>query len=244
MAALPRQEGLKSMFRLSKFCLFPLAVALIAAPEGSPWETKDLKDWNDKDAKQVLADSPWVKNAKIAWVRDLSVNERRDSGDWEAGGGHGVGIAGTGILGDDRMEAAIRKAHEKPDMGEVAIRWESASPVRTAERIQHEADIPTWQGEYYAIAVYDMPTPHRWNLANELKGVSYLRRAGKKDIRPSKVIISRQTEERATIVYLFPRSIEITKKDGTVEFGAQVGRLFVSQHFFTTEMLILGILEL
>ena len=101
-----------------------------------------------------------------------------------------------------------------------------------------------WAGDYYAISVYAMPTPKRWNLANQLKGLAYLRRPGKKDIKPSRVIIWQQTEALATLVYLFPRNVEITKKDGTVEFGAQIGRLFVSQYFFTPDMLLLDQLEI
>jgi hypothetical protein len=58
------------------------------------------------------------------------------------------------------------------------------------------------------------------------------------------VDILRQDDGTATIVYLFPRKVEITKKDGRLEFVAQIGRLFVSQFFYTWDMQLQGELEL
>ena len=46
------------------------------------------------------------------------------------------------------------------------------------------------------------------------------------------------------MVYLFPRSLEITKRDGNVVFQAQIGRLVVTRVFSTFEMQIQGQLEL
>jgi hypothetical protein len=46
------------------------------------------------------------------------------------------------------------------------------------------------------------------------------------------------------VVYLIPRSKEISKTDGRLEFVAQIGRLFVSQFFYTWQMQIEGQLEL
>ena len=98
--------------------------------------------------------------------------------------------------------------------------------------------------DHYAIAVYDVPTPNRWNLARELKGIAFLKREKKKDLKPSRVEILRGAGGTATVVYLFPRSAEITAKDGRLEFVVQIGRLFVSQFFYTQEMQLQGKLEL
>ena len=177
-------------------------------------------------------------------LRDLSVAERRDSGNWEADVGHGVGIAGTGLLGARRAAEAIERAHAKPQPGAVVVRWESALPIRAAEQKTGETGVPTVDREHYAIVVYDIPTPKRWNLANELKGVAFLKRDKKKDLKPSRVEILRKADGTATVVYLFPRSVEITARDGRLEFVAQIGRLFVSQFFYTGEMQLQGKLEL
>jgi hypothetical protein len=230
------------MYRTLILCALPLAAVLIAAD--SSWKDKPVSQWTADDGKQVLTDSPWVKQVTPQNVRDLSPDERREGGNMEAGIGKGVGIAGLGILGRRRQEEAIARAHYKPTPEAVTVRWESALPVRTAEQKTGETEVPAMDADHYAIVVYDVLTPKRWNLASELKGIAYLKRDTKKDIRPSHVEILRNDDDTATIVYFFPRSVEITKKDGRLLFVAQIGRLFVSQFFYVEQMQLQGQLEL
>jgi hypothetical protein len=81
------------------------------------------------------------------------------------------------------------------------------------------------------------------SLADKLKGEAALKRDGKKDLKPSKVEVL-QREEGPVIVYLFPRSKEITQPDRRVEFEAKIGRLEFSQSFFLDDMVYQGKLEL
>jgi hypothetical protein len=208
------------MYRRLRRCLLPLATILLAAADPA-WKQKPLSQWNAEDAKQLLADSPWVKHVTPHWLPDLSPFQREDGGDLNEGVGKGVGLAGTGILGS-RKEA------------------KAALPVRVAEQKAGETDVPVLKSDDYAIAVYGIPAPKRWNLAGELKDIASLRRYKKKDMKPSRVEILRHDDDTATIVYLFPRSVEITKKDGGMEFAAQIGRLWVSQYFYTGEMQLRG----
>jgi len=224
-----------------KLCWLPFSAVLLLAAD-APWQGKALEQWDENDAKQVLGDSPWVKFAEPLQVRDMSPDERRDSGNWEAGIAHGIGITALiGMFGDSvTLEEAIQRAHEKPKFEKVAIRWESSAAVRTAEIKAGEVGVPALAKDHYAIVVYDLPTPKRWNLEHELKGVAFLRRTKKKDVRPSDVQVLRQANGKATIVYLFPLSAEISKSDGRVEFLAQVGRLVVSQSFYPADMQVQG----
>lgn len=48
----------------------------------------------------------------------------------------------------------------------------------------------------------------------------------------------------ATVTYLFSRSEEITRRDRTLIFVAQIDRLFVAQFFYPATMQIEGQLEL
>jgi hypothetical protein len=230
------------MHRTLILVTLPLAAVLLAAD--SSWKDKPISRWTADDGKQVLTDSPWVKQVTPQNVRDLSPDERREGGNMEAGIGKGVGIAGLGILGRRRQEEALARAHYKPTPEAVTVRWESALPVRTAEQKTGETEVPAIDSDHYAIVVYDILTPKRWNLASELKGIAYLKRDTKKDIRPSHVEILANDDGTATVVYLFPRSVEITKKDGRLLFVAQIGRLFVSQFFYTEQMQLQGQLEL
>jgi hypothetical protein len=228
-------------WRLLAVLLFG-AVILFAAD--TSWKNKPVSQWNEDDAKQVLADSPWVKQITPVWLRDLSAFERRDGGNMGEGIGKGIGLAEViGIFNTESEEAAIARAHAKPRPDPVAVRWESALPVRAAERKAGEADVPALAGDDYAIAVYGIPLPKRYNLASELKGLASLRRYQKKDLKPSRVEILHKEDGKATVVYLFPRKVEITKKDGGIQFAAQIGRLFVAQYFYTEEMQIHDELE-
>jgi hypothetical protein len=229
------------MFRTLRLSLLPAAAVLFAA--NPSWRDRPIAQWDQEDGKQVLTNSPWVKIVTPQYVRDLSPDERMAGGNWEEGRGGGVGIAGLGILGSRRQAEAIARAHAKPPAGMVAVRWESALPVRTAEEKTGETGAPLVDSDHYAIAVYDIPAPTRWNLENELKGIAYLKRNKKKDLKPSRVEVLRQIDGLATIVYFFPRSQEITRKDGWITFGAQIGRLFVTQSFSVDEMQLHGKLE-
>jgi hypothetical protein len=236
------------MDRTLRLCLFSLAAILLVAADSSPidssWKDKPIQQWSQEDAKHVLTDSPWSKLITPQRVRDLSPDERRNGGDMQAGVGKGVGFAGIGLLGPRRQAEALARAHNKPAPDPVIIRWESARPVRAAEQKAGETDVPNVDDAHYAIVVYDIFTPKRWNLANELKGIAFLKRDNKKDLKPSSVEILRQDDGTATIVYLFPRTAEITRKDGRLLFVAQIGRLFVSQFFYTEQMQLQGQLEL
>jgi hypothetical protein len=210
--------------------------------EDPAWKSKPMAQWNEEDANAVLADSPWVKHVTPQHLRDLSPDERRNGGNMEAGVGKGVGLAGIGLLGARRQAEALARVHAKPAPDPVVVRWESA-PVRAAERKTGE-NAPAVDDNYYAIVVYGIPLPRRWNLARELKDIAYLRRLKKKDLKPSRVEIVRGEAGLATVVYLFRRSVEITRKDGIVEFVAQIDRLFLEQFFNVQEMRLMGEPEL
>jgi hypothetical protein len=231
------------MYRTLRLCLLLLGAVLLQAADSS-WKARPIPQWDEEDAKQVLADSPWVKYVTPEPLPGLSPNACRDGGDWKGCTGKGVGLAGTGLLGARREAEAIARAHAKPHVDPVAVRWESALPVRAAEQKLGLTGVPIVDGDHYAIAVYGIPTPKRWNLARELRGIAFLKRDKKKDLKPSRVEILRHSDGTATLVYLFPGSVEIGKRDGWLEFRAQIGRLFVSQFFCTDDMQLQGKLEL
>lgn len=233
------------MRRISKFGLIPLFAALLTATAYNPsWKDAPIPQWSEEDSKQLLADSPWAKNVHLDQVRNLSLFERRDGGDWEAGISSGIGMATLGLFADWREIEAFEHAYAVANLGTVMVRWESASPVRAAEARVGETAVPGWMSDYYAIAVHDVRPPFRWNLANQLKGVAFLKRDKNKELKPARVVVLPNANGLATLVYLFPRSAEITKKDRKLEFVAQIGRLFVSVNFVPEEMRLDGELQL
>jgi hypothetical protein len=205
---------------------------VLLSQDDPSWKDKSIQQWGDQDAQHVLADSPWVKSVQPERVRDLSEFERRDGGNWEAGLKPGVGLVG---IFDPQIAAVMMELYrERMTPGKVTVRWESALPVRAAEMKAGEVSAPVWDGNYYAIAVYDVTPPFRWNLANELKGVAFLKREKKKDLKPERVEVFSHENGLATVVYLFSRSAEISGKDSNVRFVAQIGRLWCRSSFSPT----------
>lgn len=220
-----------------------IPAALFWADNGPAWKNKHPEQWDGNDARQFLVQSPWVGRAELQVIPSKSPDQRRDSGDWDALVGRGVGLEGTGILGHERMELALARAHTFPSPGMVDVRWDSARPVRMAEAklgLKPSLNYADW----YVITVYNVPLPESHWGASRLKNLAYLRRAGKKDFRPSKAEVLRNDDGTATVSFLFSRSEEITRRDKTVIFVAQFERLFVSQFFYPWEMLVSGDLEL
>ena len=98
----------------------------------------------------------------------------------------------------------------------------------------------------YAIAIYDVPglNANRKSLPKELSKGAYLKRDGKKDLRPVGVNLLPQEGGFTTIVYLFPRSEEITAEDRRIAFTAVFGRLSLAEYFYPAQMQFQGKLEL
>jgi hypothetical protein len=204
------------------------SAALLTAAD-APWVRAPISQWKPDDAMQVLSNSPWVKAATIALLPQRSESQLREGGKMGGGGKR----AGTSIN---------ESQHQV-----VMVRWESAATVRAAEVLASENGSPDWDGDYYAIAVYDVPgitTALQRTLRTELKGTAFLKREGKKDVKPDRVEISLLGGNTARVLYLFPRSAGITPDDKAIQFVSQIGRIYVSQSFDVTQMRLQGKLQL
>jgi len=213
---------------MTRCCLGVFFVALLMA--GDAWKSKPISEWTAEDAKDVLADSAWAKRTPVTALTQRSEAQLREGG---------------------RMGGGARRPKEgAPSVpagpNHVAVRWESALPIRTAELKAGEVGAPDWDGDYYAIAVYDVPglTGNPKILSGELKKAAVLKRTGKKDLKPERVDLVPETNGRVMVVYLFPRSDAITLEDPNVEFVAQMASLSLAQNFRPQEMQLLGKLEL
>lgn len=206
-----------------------LLVLLLSAADPS-WKGKPVSDWTEQDARLILTDSPWAKPVTAGLMRIQTEDERREGGDM--GQPHGVGV--------DGMKHA-------PGFVRLEVRWESALPVRIAELKVREIEPPTVEGDGYEIAVYGIPSAFLKSnplaLGNPLKKLASLKREGKKDVKPSSVEVF-QRQDGIVVVYLFPLSAEISRKDAAFEFDAVIGRIVLRQSFDLKEMQFQGRLEL
>ena len=244
-------------------------MALLAAGD-QPWKNKQIAEWNEDDARQVLSDSPWAKTVTPTIDRSANGGQRRSGGGMGRGGGIGMGGIGIGLPGMGGMGRRGGMGGggypgggypgggrtQGPDDGTgpgygqppaLTLRGESALPVREAELKTRETGAPTVDESHYAIAVYGVPgrmlNSDSRNPADQLKKQAAIKREGKKDMKPSSVEVL-QREDGPVILYLFPRSQEITKQDNRIEFNAHVGRLQFSQTFFVADMVYQSKLEL
>jgi hypothetical protein len=229
--------------RILRASVFPLSVLALMAADSS-WKTKQIAQWTEDDAKQVLEKSPWVQRATPRMLPKRNEAAQRDGG--KMGGSQGVGvqaISPTTLFGGGPTKThAARPNLTKP----MEIRWESAGPVRAAEVKSHEEDAPDLEAGLYAIAVYDVPglDLDDKSLLAELRNESALSRDGKKDLKPSQVNLLPQANGLTTVVYLFPHTEAITIEDKRVTFKAVFDHLAVAQYFYTKDMEFQGKLDL
>jgi hypothetical protein len=236
------------------------AVTLIA--QNASWKTKPPAQWTEDDVAQVLSASPWAREIRADIARRQTEEELREGGQMGQPRGFGYdhvddGVKGytpsiawlnifTGKGGEDRSP----RSRPRPGSFPLGLRWESALPVKLAKlkSANSEAMPVALDDEGYQIAVYGVPDsdaakgdPRK--TGEPFKGNAALKREGKKDVRPSRVEVFRR-EGGPVIIYLFPLSAEITKKDAMVQFEAHIGRIEILQAFDITQMEFLGKLEL
>lgn len=238
--------------RRSFWMLLLTAAQLTAADP--VWKTKPAAAWTEDDAKQVLAGSPWVRQIKATVTRRLTEDELREGG--QMGQPQGIGYDNvdakgsgykfspnvfTGAGGDDRSVRSLAQPIA------LTLRWENALPVRIAELKSNQTDLPTRESEGYRLAVYGVPNANvkgdPSQLGEPLKKMAVLKRDGKKDVRAVRVEVF-PASDGLVIVYLFPPSAEITKRDVRIEFDAQIGRIAINQAFDLLSMEFMGKLEL
>lgn len=207
-----------------------LAAAALVTAADPVWKTKPIAQWTRDDAKEVTANSPWVRRTAMAILPQRGEDQLREGGKM-GGGGERAGMA--------KVDSSQKET--------LTVRWESAAPLRAAEMLAGETGAPDWDGDFYAIAVYDVPgiTPGgQKTLRGELRQTSFLKRAGKKDVKPARVEIAPMGGNVARILYLFPRAAAIGADDRRIEFTSQIGRILVDASFGAAEMEFQGRLEL
>jgi hypothetical protein len=127
------------------------------------------------------------------------------------------------------------------------VRWESARPIREARRkTSNPLSIPL-EEDHYAVAVYGIPKSlidgDAAKSARQLRAEATLKCLGKNILKPSDVRIL-LPEGEPVVVYYFSKQVEITWRDGKVDFAAHIGGVKFEQSFLTGDMILKGKLEL
>jgi hypothetical protein len=215
--------------------LFTLVFAAADPPKERPWMNKPISEWTEADAKMVMTDSPWAKT--VTARLDKTPPAKR------------IKILGVDIPvpGHPAANHPAEKPPAPPKPPVLALRWESARPIREAERTAHDTSDPALNDRYYALAVYGIPREAIANASKQvaatLKSQAVLKRFDKKDVKPVRVEISLR-EDGPVVIYWFAKSDEITWRDHNLEFDGQAAQWKFTQSFSLDDMMFQGNLEL
>ena len=195
-----------------------LCGASIPCAADKPWKAKPHQEWNEKDVRSVLTDSPWVRVTTLrrSWVPDpqqnLSSDPRLQGGarQMPTGGGPG-GRAGGGAPAPARTDEGTLEELN------VYMYWQSSRVMRAAaahEAVLHgeKVDIEKYaaepQNEYQIILRMEDMTPFAQHDEAFFQGNAFLlMKKGKSKISPSHVQYERNPQGAIQdAVFFFPKT--------------------------------------
>ncbi|MCU1338180.1 MAG: hypothetical protein JWO19_3761 [Bryobacterales bacterium] len=227
------------------------AVGLLAQDQSR--KSKPISEWTETDIKQILTDSPWTRRVTP------EVEKQPPSQPASRGGMNRSGVSVGGIriggLGGPRTggRGGASPAPSEGDGGTgggaptLTVRWESAVPVQAAHLKAGDSSALTIDEGSYTIAVIGLPariaSGDPQTLESRLKNQGELKREGQRTVHSSQArVLSR--DEGIMVLFTFPKSMEITRRDEQVEFDAQIGSLKLTQKFTLADMVYADKLEL
>lgn len=236
------------------------------------WEKKKFAEWNEKETKQMMTNSPWAKRVDVP-LGSPSVGAGRGSrggGRSRGGGGLGGGgaISGADVTGGGAglggMDAPGRMPGEGGSEGvsvptlPLLIRWHSSLPIKQAlakgrwgaeaATSQEAAKLLGRQEQYYIVVISGLPgRVLQGGPAQKLKESTFLKIGKSQSIVALDVQVNPGTPV-SDVILVFPRSQPgahlITLEDKEVEVVSQIGPLDVRRKFRLKDMVFDGKLEL
>ena len=219
--------------------LWIAAGAPLLAASKEFWDTKDPGEWTKEEIDQLLNQSPWAKPANISFNNSggtLNVP-------WPARIGQGNSYPGTTTTSRSGTPGDRGKNASSPLAFQAVIRWETARPVRLAER-NHAFD----DSQFYVLAaIGDFPSTGDANedlAAREqrremLQEFTRLERKGDRTI-----YLDRIEPIAAGLRFYFSRIEPIKESNKEITFSTKVGPLEFKVKFPLKDMFFRGKLEL
>lgn len=208
-----------------------LCLLLLAGDQS--WKDKPVAQWTEDDARQVLTDSPWAQTAVPEFER---VAPQAYSP------ANGMSVSIPGLRGGNSGEREAAPGEISMSLTRVLIRWESALVVQSAEMKARNLSAPDVDADHYAVMVMRLPVVLSKQL-QRWKPFAELQREGKKAVKSSEARVMDLSDGTA-VVFLFPRSAELSVRDGLVVFDAHMGQVHVKHSFDLAGMAYSGKLEL
>lgn len=155
------------------------------------------------------------------------------------GGGSNGGSSGGRYPRQPGGDEAETTRPKNNDPQTLTLRWESAQPIQDAQLKVKNTDTPQIDSGHYAIVVSGLAP----RFLNAEKPKAELKKDGKKIIKQSDYKVLRR-DEGNMMVFLFPRSKEISNNDKRIEFHAVIGQMEIRETFYVADMVYNGKLEL
>lgn len=248
--------------------LLAFSVCILAA---DVWQSKPFTEWSDKDLQKLMTNSPWAKEVSLSMPGGGSGGGSGKGGGKRGGGGGGGDMSGDTPMSGPATGSGGGNANARAGVQEVggaapaagggsamtlSVRWQSALPLRQAVAKQkYGAEAATSpdakklldsEQKYYAIVVAGLPG-RAAHVNDEMKPMllksTTLSVKGKDPITAIE-LQSGGNEQKAVVMFFFPKTTVIDADDKEVEFSSKVGPLVVKQKFKLKEMIFNGKLEL
>jgi hypothetical protein len=254
---------------MRKAILFGSAMVVLAAVvfagNNDPWKSKPYQQWDDKDVRKILGDSPWVKVVQVdaTWtnLKDISTadSSQPPSGSTTApapGGKMGTspsaganpnvgatpGAAPPGP-GDPRPQVAfaLRWVSSRTIQRAAARSAELAGQIKPEEAEKQLANAP----DVYEIALTG-PDMRPFQTADEdtlMKSAELTDKKSKEKISPTKVQINRGTDGKnvQAVAFIFPKKAAngepaIPEDEKSVDFVCNVNGAKIHVTFDVSKM--------
>jgi hypothetical protein len=225
------------------------------------WESKPFTDWNDKELRRILTNSPWARQTNTVMTNarpnlppadspvsgfpgaDASLSREPNFG--RAGS---LG-AGPGITPPDApLEQGLP----------LIIRWQTALPIRQAQmRGKYGKEAVTAPGArklldqdptLYVISVTGIPGAlvtlgGTENAKRSIQDQTTLTARGKPALHPNAVEFV-PAGDTADVLVAFPKTSPFTPADQEIDFASRIGTVEVKYRFRLKDMIVRGKLEL
>ncbi len=235
------------------FSLLVILLISVSAYGGDPWKEKTYKQWDEKDVRRILDDSPWSKPVSITAM-------------WQGAPGEGSDASGkaenqpvrndSGYSGAPAAAGSGQNAGSGSDYAQIRfwVRWFSArtvlqararlailkgTPETDAEKILYEPAT-----EHQIIVVGQDMSPFSKTDEIGLKEKSFIRlKKTKQKLSPSRVELIRSTDGKriAAVVLHFPLKSDsgeplIARDEKGVDFECRAGPLSIRTTFEPPKM--------
>jgi hypothetical protein len=220
-----------------------VAFAPAAAVAGDAWR-KSPSDWSPKDLELILTRSPWAKSAKVEFkVGDIAKGPSPDtiappppsgvnepSGNRAQTNGNPIGGAPVGRGGIPAEASDLPKF-------QAVIRWESATPIRRARKLD-DSTAPPPGASHYVVSVTGFPLmprrPEDGEADSPIKAYTRLERPGHVTLHPAIV----EFRKGGMLVLTFDATADpITDSDREVQLVIGTGSLESRVKFYPRDMI-------